>query len=116
MPGFDATGPRGMGPGTGWGRGPCGAGLRRGAGRIGGRGLGSGAFGRGRRGPGWGGTGPGWRYGSRGLGSFETAEVSASGIPPDEVKTLREEESYLKRELETIQQRLAALENSARQS
>ena len=108
MPGFDATGPQGMGPGMGWGRGPCGAGLRRGAGRIGGRG----AFGWWRRGPGWGGTAPGWRYGSRGVGSFETAEASVSGMPPDEVKTLREEETYLKRELETIQQRLAALENS----
>jgi len=26
MPGFDRTGPRGVGPRTGWGRGPCGAG------------------------------------------------------------------------------------------
>ena len=112
MPGFDATGPRGMGPGTGWGRGPCGAGLRRGAGRSGSRGFGSGTFGWGQRGPGWRGAGSRLRYGARGLGSFETAEASASGIPQDEVKTLREEEAYLKRELETVQQRLAALENS----
>ncbi|NLI95282.1 MAG: DUF5320 domain-containing protein [Synergistaceae bacterium] len=27
MPGFDRTGPRGAGPRTGWGRGPCGAGM-----------------------------------------------------------------------------------------
>ena len=28
MPGMDGTGPRGLGPGTGWGRGPCVRGLR----------------------------------------------------------------------------------------
>jgi len=35
MPRFDGTGPWGMGPGTGWGLGPCVAGMgwRRGAGR-----------------------------------------------------------------------------------
>ena len=31
MPGFDKTGPEGLGAGTGRGLGPCGAGLRRGA-------------------------------------------------------------------------------------
>jgi len=30
MPGFDGTGPLGLGPRTGWGMGPCGLGLRRG--------------------------------------------------------------------------------------
>ena len=31
MPGMDGTGPQGLGPGTGWGRGPCmaGRGFRR---------------------------------------------------------------------------------------
>lgn len=29
MPGGDRTGPRGYGPATGWGRGPCGRGFRR---------------------------------------------------------------------------------------
>ncbi|MBU1036718.1 DUF5320 family protein [Patescibacteria group bacterium] len=35
MPRFDATGPLGLGPGTGWGLGPCGTGMgwRRGFGR-----------------------------------------------------------------------------------
>jgi len=36
MPGMDRTGPRGVGPLTGWGRGPCGGG------RAFGRGLGRG--------------------------------------------------------------------------
>jgi hypothetical protein len=40
MPGFDRTGPRGAGPRTGWGRGPCGGGFGRG-------------FGAGFRGRGW---------------------------------------------------------------
>jgi len=34
MPRFDGTGPAGMGPGTGRGLGPCGAGFRRGFGRF----------------------------------------------------------------------------------
>lgn len=33
MPGFNGTGPRGFGPGTGRGLGPCGAGQARGFGR-----------------------------------------------------------------------------------
>ncbi len=33
MPNMDRTGPMGMGPATGWGRGPCGGGMRRGMGR-----------------------------------------------------------------------------------
>jgi len=42
MPRFDGTGPLGLGPGTGWGLGPCGAGMawRRGWGRGFGRGFG----------------------------------------------------------------------------
>lgn len=43
MPGRDGTGPLGLGPATGWGRGPCGRGLRRGAWGAGyGRGYGRG--------------------------------------------------------------------------
>ena len=44
------------------------------------------------------------------------AAAAASGSLPDEAKTLRQEEAYLKRALETIQQSLAALENSLQQS
>jgi len=32
MPRFDGTGPAGFGPGTGWGRGPCGAAMSQGRG------------------------------------------------------------------------------------
>ena len=100
MPGFDATGPRGMGSGTGWGRGPCGAGLRRGGGRNFGRGV----FGRGSWNTGRGRTVSPWRYGPQELGPFGPAASSAPGVSQDEV-------AALKMELETIQQRLAALEN-----
>ena len=48
MPRMDGTGPQGMGSMTGWGRGPCGGGARRGA--AGGRGRG---FGRGQGGQGF---------------------------------------------------------------
>jgi len=46
MPRFDGTGPGGLGPGTGWGLGPCGAGMgwRRGFGRGLGRGFGRRGF------------------------------------------------------------------------
>ena len=101
MPGFDATGPRGMGSGTGWGRGPCGAGLRRGGGRNFGRGV----FGRGSWNIGRGRTGSSYRYGPQALSPLGPAGSSATGVSHDEV-------AALKRELETIQQRLAALENS----
>lgn len=46
MPGFDRTGPRGAGPRTGWGRGPCGGGraFGWGFGRGFGRGFGAGGM------------------------------------------------------------------------
>jgi hypothetical protein len=115
MPRYDATGPWGRGAGTGWGRGPCGAGLRRGGGRGMGRGMGSG-MGRGAWGAGFGaGFGRGaWGAGPGRSGALGPEGVSALGPPPDEVTALREQESSLKGELEAIQKRLAALEGAQR--
>ena len=101
MPGFNGTGPRGQGPGSGWGRGPCGAGLRRGGGRS--RGFGPGA--------GFAGGGFHRGYGSWGFGPFSPGPVAA-GSPQDEVTALRQEASGLKAELEAVQKRLAELEGA----
>ena len=109
MPGFDATGPRGQGPGTGWGRGPCGAGLRRGGGR--GWGMGPGAWGRPRWG--WG----AWGYGGfrgRGFGPFGPGGAYGYESPQQEAQTLKEEESYQRSELEALQERIAQLEQQAK--
>jgi hypothetical protein len=91
MPGFDGTGPRGLGSGTGWGRGPCGAGLRRGAGRR------CGGFGR-------------WGYAYPGPGSALSARGTGYASGLDETEARRHEKAYLEGELETIQKRLAELD------
>lgn len=109
MPGFDGTGPMGMGPITGGGRGFCVApvsGIRPGpfGRRFGGRGGG-----RGRRNmyyatglPGW--ARAGYGYPAFGMGYMpDTPEK-------DESQMLKEEAGLLKQELEVIQERLAALE------
>lgn len=98
MPGFNGTGPMGQGPGTGWGLGPCGAGLRRG----GARGFGRGWFGR----------GAGWGFGPRASGPFGYGGGAGYAAPPDEAQALRDEEAFLKSELEAIQKRLAELTTS----
>jgi hypothetical protein len=109
MPGFDATGPWGQGRGTGWGRGPCGAGLRRGGGR--GMGMGLGAWGR-----------PRWGWSSRGYGGFRGRGVGPFGpggaygyeSRQQEAQALKEEEGYLRREIEALHQRIAELEQQAK--
>jgi hypothetical protein len=122
MPGFDRTGPMGMGPRTGGGFGLCRPGrtrtaipedLRsegyapRGAGRGfapwgGGRGRvwGGGRGGYGGRG-GWGG------YGARQWG---LAPVYASPTPGDEVVHLRALLSELERDMEAVRERIKDLE------
>lgn len=110
MPGFDGTGPRGQGSGTGWGRGPCGAGLRRGFGRSRGQRF---------RGRGWeqppimsfGGP-PRWGYGPWGFGVSVSGRRTGYASPQDEAAALREEAAYLQDELEAIQRRLAEMEGS----
>jgi len=87
MPRFDGTGPWGLGPGTGWGLGPCGAGMawRRG----GGRGLGYG------RGFGW------RRYGAYPYQPQITEK--------EEKEILEQDTKDLEEELKAIKARLAEL-------
>jgi len=104
MPGFDRTGPFGLGPGSGWGRGRCaraGAGVRgqqglfRGPGRGFGRGLrafcrrGAGGLGRGVRG------GFGWRF---------RGEASGAG---DEKQFLIQQKEWFQDKIRAIEERLA---------
>jgi hypothetical protein len=105
MPGLDGTGPRGQGPGSGWGMGPCGAGRRRGfalgmgGGAWGGRpwGFGRGICGR-----------PRWGWG--GYSPFGPGGGQAYGSPQDETQALKEEAAYLQGELEAVHRRLSELE------
>lgn len=85
MPRLNGTGPQGLGPGTGWGMGPCTlpAG-RQGAGRGWGRGFGGG-FGR------------FWRFGSQ-ITEKEEKEI------------LKEEAGILETDLRSIKDRLAELD------
>lgn len=109
MPGFNRTGPRGQGPGSGWGLGPCGAGRRRGPNR-GGQSFGGRSW--------WqppimsfGGP-PRWGYGPWGFGISISGRRTGYGSPQDEAAALREEAAYLEGELETIRRRLAELEGA----
>ena len=104
MPGFDGTGPMGMGPMTGGGRGFCAvpnAGTvprfvgRRFFGRGGGRGWRNWYYATGL--PGWMRAGSGYPY-----GVVPTAK--------EESEMLQEEASFLKQQLADIQNRLSVLE------
>jgi len=94
MPGGDGTGPMGMGPMTGGGRGYCVAPVS---------GIRTRLFGRGLSGRG---CGRGWRnqYNATGLSNW------ARGV--DEPEMLKEEAAFLKEELNAIQERLGMLEKS----
>ena len=108
MPGFDQTGPEGMGPQTGWGRGRCAPDGRR-AGRQsfrqqagwGGRGRGRGHWSRGYCSPQW-----GWgRFPGRQRPFYETFDTR-----DEEMAVLKEEAATLKAELEAMEQRLREIE------
>jgi len=95
MPRFDGASPGDLGPGTGWGLGPCGAGMGYGR-RGGGRGLGRGyrrRFGGGR----FGGYGP-WGY-----------PYQPQITKKEEKEILGEEVTDLEEELKAIKARLAEL-------
>ncbi len=106
MPGFDGTGPLGMGPMTGGGRGFC---------NPWGWGGGRGWFGRGRgfgRGPGFGrGSGMGWRQAAYG------APYAPPYAPPamsreQEMDMLQNQAQAIKEELEDIEARINALQRT----
>ena len=92
MPGFGGTGPGGLGAGTGWGLGPCGAGMgwRRGWGRGWGRGYGRG-FGGGR------------------FGGYNSYYPAFTPSKKEETEMLSEEAAVLEDELKAIKVRLAEL-------
>ena len=116
MPGFDRTGPAGMGPMTGWGRGSCGSrGYSGGGQRFWGYGRGYGrGWGRGWRHRCWATGMPGWgqmyppprgRYYGPGEPDF-----GPSYSQEDEVAALKEEAAWLRQELNAIEQRLSEIE------
>lgn len=108
MPGMDRTGPAGMGPMTGWGRGGCTSYGRR---------TGRGAFGEGY---GWGGGGRGWRHcnwsygpprwGRGRLQPFQEPYYENFYTKHEEMAILKEDAARLKEELSAIEQRLDELE------
>ena len=127
MPGLNGTGPNGMGPMTGWGRGVCNparipsdqapagySGYGRGYGRGFGYGRGPG-FGRGGRY--W--RGAGWRaVDVPAAGWYGPADGPAEGgrypmRPEDEIGMLRDQAETVKNELDRINKRIEALEADA---
>jgi hypothetical protein len=107
MPGFDGTGPMGMGARTGGGRGFC----PPGAGQA--YGYGAGAFrGSGRGGIPWGGgRGRAWG-GGRGRGGFgpvAPAWGAADWSPDQESAFLRNQTAFLEQELQRLRSRIDEL-------
>jgi Family of unknown function (DUF5320) len=107
MPCFDGTGPRGMGPMTGGGRGFCAPGdVRAGVG------FGRGGFARGAghgfaRGGGRGGGGWGYRNQYYATGLYGWQRGAAFGAPVDDVQFLQAHEKALADELENVRASLA---------
>lgn len=103
MPGYDRTGPAGMGPRTGWGRGLCGTGMN--APRFGGRGM---MGGLGRGGYPWGG-GRGRCFGGAGRwwGSFGWGNPAAAA---DEAAVLKAEIAGAREAISAMEARLSELE------
>ncbi len=104
MPGFDRTGPTGMGPKTGGGRGFCGTGALRNP-------AGAGWFGRGR------GMGRGLLGMGLGLGGYFLRPWARRGFFPsynptseEEASQVKEEASSLRDVLNSIERRLGKLE------
>ena len=119
MPGFNGTGPMGMGPRTGGGFGYCppGSGPAPVRGSAGFYGVGRGGYPRGGgRGFAYGGgRGRGWR--SFGPAAYPPAYPPAGGYPygypaGDEASFLKEQAEGLQAELDAVRRRLSELEKS----
>lgn len=111
MPGYDRTGPRGEGPMTGGGFGYCGTGrpARYGVWPLVGMGLGLGLrWGARRFGRGFG-RGYGPRYGAGYGAGYVDPAVWAAPTATEEAAGLEEEASFLRRQLEAMEARIAAL-------
>ncbi len=110
MPGFDGSGPQGMGPMTGGARGFCNP---AGAGNPAGFGYGRGmAY---RRGGGRGGFGPG-RGLRRGFSGGQPLPVQPAAYPysaSNEVETLKAQAASVKATLEQINRRISELETDS---
>jgi hypothetical protein len=118
MPGFDGTGPRGLGPRTGGGFGYCspGSGPAYGTGGFP-RGAGRGGFPRGGgRGRAWGGgRGWGWQaiyggYPSPYWGTSPTAQWT----PQQELESLQAQAQAMEQDLQNIRQRITELEDEGK--
>jgi len=111
MPGFDGTGPMGMGPMTGGGRGYCAVPMRDWRGPYGGRGFGRG---RGWR-RGWFGYGParGYPYGAT---SYYGDPNAPEFTPQQEAEMLRKEAKAMQGEIDSINQRISELESAAKKT
>ena len=113
MPGYDGTGPRGMGPMTGGGRGYCAVP----EGRVVGN-MPAGRFLRRGGGRGWRNwyyaTGmPGWQRAAYGYPAYSGGTYPYSEPTIDEEKEmLKDEAEVLKKELGNIQDRISALEKA----
>ena len=125
MPGFDGTGPMGMGPMTGGGRGFCAVPMRdwnepfggRFFGRGRGRGWGKGGgFGRGlgwRHG--WSGYGPAWGY-PYGITPYYGDPNASEFTPQQEAEMLKKEAKAMQDEINSINMRISELESAAKKT
>ena len=130
MPGFNGTGPAGMGSMTGWGRGSCNSSrtaygptqiLRPGYRGYGygqgfGRGFGQGRFSRGAFGPGFG-RGRGYGRGFDPHGAYPAPErgygSSYAMNSQDELNMLKDEAGAMKKELDAINKRINELRSES---
>jgi hypothetical protein len=115
MPGFDGTGPRGMGPRTGGGFGFCGAGVGPSPagyapGVVYGVGRGGIPWGGGRGRAFGGGRGRWWRAGLQyGASPYWAAARYPAAAPADEKAFLENELAYLEQQLAAVRSRLGEI-------